>query len=303
MDINKPLYDACCKLVRFPDKIRLKSPTTDLINELFGVGYYEPQKRKRSGSKPKKHFLLRPDEDKKLQQLIKDQRYGDIFEDEYEVGDRVQESDRKNKEKAIANASQDLVLLNSATNLLKLNQELITLFQSISCAGMELRHNEIKSIEHDALIICENFTPMYYLSNLKDSPIFTNALVLYRGDSQKGKRADQVNLFIETFRGSLPIYYYGDFDPKGFSIAKSFQVDGIILPDISQFSVLTNLDLKKCAGKDKFFPQLSQGQSYLNRLTYPQTWHAHINLMNQHQLGWQQEHLLGADVDWLLYES
>lgn len=302
MDINKSLYDACCKLVRYPDKIRLESSTTDLIKELFGVGYYQPQKRKRSGSKPKKHFLLSPQEDKKLQQLILDQRYGDIFKDEYEVGDRFQEAFRKNEEKAIANASQDIVLLNSATSLLKLNQELITLFQSISCAGMELRHNEIKSIEHDALIICENFTPMYYLSNLKGNPIFTNALVLYRGDFQKGKRADQVNLFIETCRSLLPIYYYGDFDPKGFSIAKSFQVDGIILPDISQFSALTNQDFQKYAGKDKFFKQLNQGQTYLNNAAYPQAWHAHINLMNQHQLGWQQEHLLGANLDWRLYK-
>jgi len=302
MDINKTLYDACCKLVQFPDKVRTESKTTELIIDLFGVGYHKPQERKRSGSKPKRHFILRTGEDKKLQRLIKDERYGDIFKDEYEVGDRVQESFRKNKEKAIANASQDIVLLNSATSQLKLNQELITLFQSISCAGMELRHKEIKSIEHDALIICENFTPMYYLSKLKKNPVFTNALVLYRGDFQKGKRADQANLFIDACRSSLPVYYYGDMDPEGFSIAKSFNVDGILLPNIATLSALDEDQLKNLSGEDKYFPQLTKGQHSVGASKYPRAWHAHINLMNQHQLGWQQEHLLGANIDWRLYK-
>ncbi|MDX2319746.1 MAG: DUF2220 family protein [Moritella sp.] len=301
MDINKPLYNACCKLVRYPNKIREKSPTTDLINELFGVGYYELQKRKRSGARLKKHFCLRLGEDKKLQQLIKEQRYGDIFKDEYEIGDRVQEGFRKNKEKAIANASQDIVLVNSSTGLLKLNQELITLFQTISCAGMEIRHNEVKTIEHDVLIICENFTPMYYLSKLKKNPIFNNALVLYRGEFQEGKRADQVNLFIETCRASLPIYYYGDMDPKGFSIAKSFNVDGILLPNIETLSELNKDQLKNLSGEDKYFPHLTKGQHSVSTAVYPQAWHEHIHFMNNVQLGLQQEHLLGADIDWLLY--
>ena len=142
---------------------------------------------------------------------------------------------------------------------------------------------------------------MYYLHQLKNNPVFKHALIIYRGDSQSGKRADEVNCFIEKYKAILPLYYFGDFDPEGFSIANSFQVDGIILPDMVRFSTLPKVELEKLAGKHKFFPQLAQGQTYLNRAAYPQAWRAHIHFMNKHQLGWQQEHLIGASIKFQLY--
>jgi len=301
MTVSRTLYNRCKKLIESSEQGLKYDDINAEIRALSGLGHkiVVPAAKR---TKQKIHFTLRLGEAEKLQAFIKAEIGLDVLTDPYSKGDRVVNAAKHNNEKIGTNASQDIVLLNNAAGTLKLNQEVSTLFNSIHTAGIELRHSMISTIEHDSIIICENFTPMYYLQQLKNNPAFEHALVIYRGDNQNGKRADEVKRFIDKHKSKLPLYYFGDFDPEGFSIAKTFQVDGIILPDISQFSVLTNLALQKYAGKDKFFPQLSQGQSHLNRLAYPQAWHAHINLMNQHQLGWQQEHLLGANLDWQLYK-
>ncbi|QFI38124.1 hypothetical protein FR932_09800 [Moritella marina ATCC 15381] len=301
MTISRTLYNRCKKLIESNQQGLKYDAINAEIQALFGLGHKEVIPRT-SRTKQKINFILPADEAKKLQALIKAEIGLDVLTDVYSNGDRVVNAAQHNDEKIGANASQDIILVNNATGQLKLNQEVSTLFPSIHAAGLELRHKMISSIEHDAIIICENFTPMYYLHQLKHNPLFEHALVVYRGDSQQGKRADEVKRFIDRHKSNLPLYYFGDFDPEGFSIAKSFRVDGLILPDISQFSAFTNIDLQKCAGKDKFFPQLSQGMTYLHQSTYPQAWHAHINFMNQHQLGWQQEHLLSANINWQLYK-
>ena len=301
MTISRTLYNRCKKLIESNEQSLKYDGINAEIRALSGLGHKEVIPRT-NRSKQKIHFKLRLGEAEKLQAFIKAEIGLDVLTEPYSNGDRIANAARHNDEKVGANASQDIILVNNAAGQLKLNQEVSSLFRSIHAAGLELRHSMISSIEHDAIIICENFTPMYYLHQLKNNPVFEHALVVYRGDSQNGKRADEVNHFIDNYKSELPLYYFGDFDPEGFSIAKSFQVDGIILPDISQFSVLANVELQKYAGKNKFFPQLSQGQSYLNVSAYPQSWHAHINFMNKFQLGWQQEHLLGANLNWRLYK-
>lgn len=301
MTISRTLYNRCKKLIESNEQGLKYDGINAEIQALFGVGHKEVIPRT-NRSKQKINFILPANDATKLQALIKADIGLDVLTDPYSKGDRVVNAAQHNDEKIGANASQDIILVNNAAGQLKLNQEVITLFPSIHTAGLELRHTMISSIEHDAIIICENFTPMYYLHQLKHNPVFEHAFVVYRGDSQNGKRADEVKRFINTHKSNLPLYYFGDFDPEGFSIAKNFAVDGMILPDINQFIVLTNSELQKCAGKDKFFPQLNQGQTYLNSSAYPKAWHAHINFMNQHQLGWQQEHLLSASVDWQLYK-
>ena len=302
MTISRTLYNRCKKLIESNEQGLKYDEINAEIQALFGLGHKQviPASKR---TKQKIYFKLRAGEAEKLQAVIKAEIGLEVLTEPYSNGDRIANAARHNDEKVGANASQDIILVNNAAGQLKLNQEVSGLFRSIHTAGLELRHGMISSIEHNAIIICENFTPMYYLHQLKNNPVFEHALVIYRGDSQNGKRADEVNRFIDNYKSELPLYYFGDFDPEGFSIAKSFQVDGIILPDINLFSTLTKVELKKLAGKDKFFPQLAHGQTYLNVSTYPQTWHAHIHLMNKYQLGWQQEHLLGVDTDWLLYKS
>ncbi|EDM65285.1 hypothetical protein PE36_07916 [Moritella sp. PE36] len=302
MTISRTLYNRCKKLIESNEQGLKYDEINAEIRALSGLGHKQviPASKR---TKQKIYFKLRAGEEEELQAFIKAEIGLDVLTDPYCNGDRIANAARHNDEKVGANASQDIILVNNAAGQLKLNQEVSSLFRSIYAAGLELRHNMINSIEHDAIIICENFTPMYYLHQLKNNPVFEHALVVYRGDSQNGKRADEVKRFIDNYKSKLPIYYFGDFDPEGFNIAKSFQADGIILPNIDLFSTLTKVELKKLAGKDKFFPQLAQGQTYLNVSACPQGWHAHINFMNKFQLGWQQEHLLGADVDWSLYKK
>lgn len=307
MTISRTLYNRCKKLIESHEKgLELEYDEINKeIHKLSRLGKIDIVRRT-NRTRQKINYQLHEGEAVKLQAFIKSKLNLDVLNDPYPSGDRVENTAINNNEKVGANASQDLILVNNAASLLQLNQESCSLFSSVHTAGVELRHNMISSIEHDAIIICENLTPMYYLHQLKHNPAFKQALVVYRGDSQNGKRADEVKEFINKYKATIPIYYFGDFDPEGFNIAKNFQVNGIMLPDITQFSTLSDKKLKQLSGKDKFFPQvkrLNQGQNYLSVSRFPQAWHAHIHFMNQHQLGWQQEHLLGANSDWILYKS
>jgi hypothetical protein len=300
MDISRKLYDKCRELVCEPARIQISNSLTDEIKALSGQGYEMLIPRTRRSAPLKKRFQLATGEATLLQDFILSETGLDIFHDDYPTGDRVENPAQHNNEKYGANASQDVILLNNAAGRLKLNHEISDLFHSISCAGMEVRHKMIESIEHDALIICENFPPMYYLHQLKDNPLFSNALVVYRGDSQTGKRANEVCKFVSYCSQSLPIYYFGDLDPEGLRIAKDdFKVNGIILPSLAELISLDSNQLKTLATPDKYFPQLTE-HSPVNPLMYPASWRAHITLMNQHQLGWQQEPLLKAKIEWTL---
>ena len=302
MAISKTLYNTCCQLFQDPDKIQLSNTLTKEIIKQTGYGHDIRTAPTRRGAKAKYHFHLASGEHELLREYILKNSGLDIATDAYARGDRVENAAINSDEKLGASASQDIILVNNPTATVKLNQESTYLFSSIACAGIELRHQHIVSIEHDAIIICENFTPMYYLSQLADNPVFANALVLYRGDSQNGKRADQVINFLTRFRAHIPIYYFGDLDPAGLDIAKSFNVAGVILPCINQLTELDDLQLKALAGKDKYFPHIKKkGHHHVLEYSYPVSWRQHIQLINRHQLGLQQEHLINAEIKWQLY--
>ncbi len=304
MDISRNLYNKCKELIREPDKIQKCSyPPTGEIKTLFEWkwGNITRIPNTRSSTRLKWRFQLDAEKAELLNQLIlKKSGFNILNGDEYSTGDRVENRPNNANEKTGSNASQDVILLNNAAGVIKLNQEICSLFNSINCAGLEVRHEMIKSIEHDALIICENFPPMYYLHQLNNNPFFSNALVIYRGDSQNGKRADEVCKFITYWSKSLPVSYFGALDPAGLRIAKDdFKVDGIILPSLADLTSLGENQLKDLATPDKYFPHLN-GHTHVNPLLYPQPWRAHITLMNQHQLGWQQEPLLKEKIEWIL---
>ena len=302
MTISRTLYNKLCQLFREPKKVQFNNRLTKEIKEVTGFGHVIRIPPKRRGSQAKYHFVIKSDELEVLRQYILTLTELDIAKDEYIIGDRKENTKYNNDEKCGANASQDVILLNNSAGEFKLNGEIRFLFDSMVCSGIGIRHNTIQSIEHNAIIICENFTPMYYLSELKDNPIFTNALVVYRGDSQHGQRADQVTRFIQRFRGQLPLYYFGDLDPKGLNIAQDdFAVDGIILPCINALSALDALQIKSLAGKNKYFNQLKNGNSHVNVHNYPASWRQHIELINRYQVGLQQEHLLNKSINWQLY--
>lgn len=76
-------------------------------------------------------------------------------------------------------------------------------------------------INHDGLLIIENlqtFDDIFSVDAcVMDQLILKNPLIVYRGDTQEGARADAVNQLIQ--KTSLPVVAFFDFDPSGLIMA------------------------------------------------------------------------------------
>jgi len=297
MKRNEKVYELLCRLVRQPELSQLKCATTDKLISEYNIGHYQPLAKSTRNAKTKYQFMLGSDDKQKLQSLITEQFGLDVTQDHYQdrVNDRIQNSQLEQDEKRGVNASSDVILVNNPARNIQLNNEIIVLPKTIDCAGLEIRHNMISSIQHTAIVICENYAPMYYLTAFNNTDNLKDALIIYRGDNQTGKKAEEVSQFVNHWRGKLPIYYFGDFDPAGFNIAlNSFAVDGYFLPAITSLAQYDPATLKHIGSSDKYDNQ--DKQTPIRCSINNQPLHAHINFMNHMRLGFQQEALLSEKI-------
>lgn len=297
MKRNEKVYALLCRLLRQPELAQLKCATTEtLINE-HHIGHYQALAKTSRNAKTKYQFVLNDTEQLRLKALVYEVFGLDIYQDDYQarVNDRVQNSQLEQDEKHGTNATSDVILVNNPTGNIQLNNEIIRLAKTIDCAGLEIRHNMVDSIEHTAIVICENYAPMYYLAAFSNNDDLKDALIIYRGDHQSGKKAEEVSKFINHWRSKLPIYYLGDFDPAGFNIAlHSFAVEGCFLPELAALAQYSPAKLKDLGSSEKYDNQDKQTPIRCSMNNQPL--HAHINFMNQTRLGFQQEALISADI-------
>lgn len=297
MILNEKIYNILCRLVQNPELIQEENETTKYISKNFELGTYILLPKKRRNSKPKFQFKLRPDEQEKLVAIILLETGFDIRKDKYikQNLDRIKNTDVHNDEKLGSDATNDIVLLNVPDKKIRLNNEITSLFTRISSAGIELRHQQIETVEHECIVICENFAPMYYLENYFINTEMRSALFIYRGDSQINKNAKHVNEFIDRFRNEMPIFYFGDFDPSGLRIGiEIFKCGGILLPQIHKLKDYINANGPSLGRTDKYDKQIKHHpiSCSSNNLSL----HEHINFMRECRLGFQQEALIQKQI-------
>lgn len=92
-------------------------------------------------------------------------------------------------------------------------------------------------IHHDAIVVVENkqtFDQLWHISHgLFDEVKKLNPLVVFRGDSMGGARADATNGLIEAT--DLPVWAFVDYDPAGIVIASSLpRLDHLVAPSITE---------------------------------------------------------------------
>ena len=105
--------------------------------------------------------------------------------------------------------------------------------------GTDLRAVLGNEIGHDALLIIENLQTFDDIHTV-DSEVMGNLsahdpLVIYRGDTQGGARADAVHALISGT--GLPVIAFVDFDPAGLVIASSLpRLDMILAPPLQELA-------------------------------------------------------------------
>lgn len=105
--------------------------------------------------------------------------------------------------------------------------------------GMDLSAVLESEIGHDALLIVENLQTFDDIHTV-DSEVMGNLtahdpLVIYRGDTQGGARADAVHALVSGT--GLPVIAFVDFDPAGLVIASGLpRLDMVLAPSLKELA-------------------------------------------------------------------
>lgn len=107
--------------------------------------------------------------------------------------------------------------------------------------GLDLATVLGHEIGHDALLVIENLQTFDELHNV-DADVMGSLpahdpLVVYRGDTQGGARADTIHALIEST--ILPVYAFVDYDPAGLVIASGLpRLDKVLAPALPDLGTL-----------------------------------------------------------------
>ncbi|HBY85802.1 MAG TPA: hypothetical protein DEO86_08010 [Colwellia sp.] len=137
------------------------------------------------------------------------------------------ETHRNEKENSYA-VSKDFILVNSLSEL-NVNQT-FNKISPLTSLGMYIKADEIKSVEHSAIVLVENLTVMANLNTINLASIKSNidlskALWLYRGDVKAQQTTNTSYQFFRRFKGHIPLVCFSDLDPKGIEIALTSDAD------------------------------------------------------------------------------
>jgi len=107
--------------------------------------------------------------------------------------------------------------------------------------GLDLAAVLGQEIGHDALLVIENlqtFDDIHSVGmDVMDSLPARDPLVIYRGDTQGGARADTIHALIEST--ILPVYAFVDYDPAGLVIAAGFpRLEKVLAPSLQDLGTL-----------------------------------------------------------------
>ena len=154
----------------------------------------------------------------------------DIRQDPYPIKeDRLSTAEKFRNEKDNSYAvSKDFILINSLSEL-NVNQGCHKI-SPLTSLGSYIKADDIKSVEHSAIVLVENLAVMANLSAISlsslDSKIdLTQALWLYRGDVKAQQTSNTSYDFFRRFKKIIPLICFSDLDPKGIEIALTSNAD------------------------------------------------------------------------------
>ncbi|MCK5354944.1 MAG: hypothetical protein KAJ63_07475 [Methyloprofundus sp.] len=156
---------------------------------------------------------------------------------------------------------------------------------------MDMSLEQIETIEHNCLLIVENYRCFDHIQQIKISlpEKYQQPFVVYRGDEYYSQQT--LRLLLQ--KTALPVIAMMDIDPEGLLIACSFErVLGLMCVRLSELDSL----LEEKGNAQLYAKQLPRCQQALNSAEEPVI-KALWAVLRQHQKGWVQEHDLGAGYE------
>jgi len=131
--------------------------------------------------------------------------------------------------------------------------------------GLDLKAVLGSEIAHDALLIIENLQTFDDIHTVTPEVMGNlsacNPLVVYRGDTQGGVRADAVHALIKDTK--LPVFAFVDFDPAGLVIAAGLpRLEKILAPTLQNLAVI----LKDHGISERYLEQLAMAAHAMQKI-------------------------------------
>jgi hypothetical protein len=146
-------------------------------------------------------------------------------------------------------------------------------------------------IDFDYILVIENFETFIDadISLLPLPQKYSQVAIIYRGDKESSPRG--LTQFLDSLKNKSKVYYWGDFDPIGISIAMSKEkYNAIILP------VIGEENLSKYSKTDTYYKH----DSYIPRLEKIIVISSFIEKMKNEQLAITQELMMSLKLPLLL---
>jgi len=175
-------------------------------------------------------------------------------------------------------------------NGLKINDQQYNL---PSFSHLDIALQNVTNTQHECILIIENYRCFDALErmNLNLDGIYKDPLVLFRGDNSYSEKT--VRELLAKLK--LPVIAMPDIDPKGISIAQSFQyVAGLVMPSLSELEALFKHEAY--ANQELYGNQFAGSYKTLATSAYPvviNVW----EIMKKYQAGIVQEHWLKGNVE------
>lgn len=175
------------------------------------------------GHTSKNRLIFSAEDKRRLRQLILNEVGLDPFKIEQLPISRLEMAQYHANEKLAAKpASADMLLLNSADGILRVNGKEIPLHpQSLTSAGLLCLNASINTVEHETIVVVENLAIMPLCHSWRIPCVDEKALWIYRGDYKSGATANTCLKFLQRFGDKKTVIVFSDMDPKGLEIAQT----------------------------------------------------------------------------------
>lgn len=285
--MDKRLFEYCQKHLRCANSGRFKVTASlkKLVNH-YQVGYID------NG-----FFYFNTQDKQRLIEIVASELNAiHLFRDSYpQEQTRTQvASERRNEKSGALKVSEDFILINSLDSL-RLNQQ-VTQNPQLSSLGISVCASEIKTIEHQQLVLVENLIVMANLAKLNIPESLKGALWLYRGDIKKHQQTGGAYQFFRSFKGRNELICFADLDPSGLQIS--------LTSGAEQWLTVVDektLNIKLYGVEQEWFNQ-KKSVTYLNHYEQlPDHCEHLLKQMKQSQKTLKQEHMLAHSMQLSLY--
>ena len=220
----------------------------------------------------------------------------DVLTQEYLPQSRQDNAKSKRNEKDNSYAvSRDFILINSLQNFHFNGQVYPT--APITSLGVYVKADQIKSIQHQQIVLVENLAIMANLAALKLPKELHNPLWLYRGDIQAKQHTGTAYEFFKRF-ADQPLICFSDLDPAGIQIARTCHAQYWLTPKDSAV-----INFSEALDTEQEWDKQSAAISYLkNHKKLPAKCQSAFDIMLSKRKTLKQEHMLAQQIPLGLYK-